>query len=525
MASAAHIHELSEKLPYGEVFLPPSRDYQRAISIDHFPSLVPSAVVLPRSTKDVVQIVDFAREKKVDLTVKNGGHSFAGYCLNNGGIVIDLSAMNNARINKEGTEVTIQAGCTWKDVYAVLDPGDIVVGGLCPAVGVSGFTLAGGCSPFSRSYGLGIDNVLEMTIVTAAGKVVTVRREDISPQKKDLFWALRGGGGGNFGILLEFKSRCSPDEEAQKVFLDMVDTFNAHEWPDELTVWAAWYYDTNKGLLGRMAVYYNGNMRQCLQVVAPLLKHKLDKSLSGLQEMTWRNWVERQNNSNPSGNMQYRRYVSFILKSIPRGLAKTIIKTMEESKKLLANDGGYARFMWAHVGGATAGVGSSDTPFPWRDGLYITRLTVRWNSQSMEKKVNDFINDYKKQLSPFALKEKAAFLNFVDGRLDNWTEAYYDTNYPRLQTVKARWDPDNFFKFPKSIQLPTSHHIASIARAFDSRASLQLHQPLPNLTVPWNLTQSSNFGYRASRSRKQPISHYHALSIPLMLVYRDFGTG
>ncbi|KAF8330348.1 uncharacterized protein EI90DRAFT_3016795 [Cantharellus anzutake] len=496
------IYELTEMLPYGEVLLPYSKDYDRAITIDNdcFTTwLKPCAVVLPRNAEELAQIVNFARDKRIILTIKSGGHSTGGYCLNDRGIVVDLSAMKNVRINEQSTEITMQAGCVWDDVYALLrgkDSANMVVGGLCPTVGVSGFTLAGGASPFSRSYGLGIDNVLEMTVVTAAGEVVTVRPDDADPLQQDLFWGLCGGGGGNFGIVTEFKSRVhrlsSPnglctfgtltwflgDIESRLRFLAMMRLFDelAPSWPDELCMEAVWVYDEApprpRQLIGQLHVFYNGRKESCSGLIAPLLA--FDPTAWWPVEMSWREWVDRQE-SDPAGSKGYPRYSSFIFDSIRRGLVESIMDMMDYAEKLLAGDGGYARFMWAHIGGATARVGSSDTPFPWRNGLYVSRLTLRWGSSSMEQSVQDFTDRCRRNLSPFALKEKAAYLNFIDASLNDWAEACYDTNYPRLQTVKAEWDPADFFKSPLSIQLPTSwgwirkrstsHQTASTAQA------------------------------------------------------------
>ncbi|KAM0309088.1 hypothetical protein ACHAPQ_012606, partial [Fusarium lateritium] len=135
----------------------------------------------------------------------NGGHSYMGYCLNEGGIVIDLSLMNTCHIEYDDMLIHMDAGLIWKDVYYkyLQDKSNIVIGGQCPWVGVSGFTLGAGLSPFSRSYGLGCDNLIEMTIVTWDSKVITVSREDKDPEKRELFWALAGGGGGNLRVTVK----------------------------------------------------------------------------------------------------------------------------------------------------------------------------------------------------------------------------------------------------------------------------------------------------------------------------------
>ncbi|KAJ1300627.1 hypothetical protein OPQ81_002279 [Rhizoctonia solani] len=165
----------------------------------------PAAVVITDKPEELGVVVKLARKYNIELTVKNGGHSYAGYSLNCGGILVFI---NTGKLGPDGITVdlqstpktvTIPAGCLWSNVHDHFRErgyNEMVIGGRCPTVGVSGFTLGGGVSPFSRGYGLGIDTVLKMNIITASGDFIEVHREDTDPKKKDLFWALRGGGGG-----------------------------------------------------------------------------------------------------------------------------------------------------------------------------------------------------------------------------------------------------------------------------------------------------------------------------------------
>lgn len=169
--------------------------------------------------------------------------------------------------------------------------GKIIIGGQCPYVGVSGFTLGGGLSPFTRSYGLGVDNVKEMSVVLANGDLITVTdHEEAGSDKQKLFWALCGGGGGNFGVTVGFKSRlrdlkesdgtvvCGEliweldVEERRKHFEDMMDIFNNGDYSDALTIDAIWRHEKGR-LLGQMTVIFNGKMADCNAALGQILEN------------------------------------------------------------------------------------------------------------------------------------------------------------------------------------------------------------------------------------------------------------
>lgn len=415
--------------------------------------------------EEIASVVIFARDNDIHLTVKNGGHSYAAYCLNLGGIVLDLSQFKKVKLNDKETEVTIQAGCIWLDVYDILKGRNIVIGGQCPTVGVSGFTLGGGLSPFSRSYGLGIDNVIEMKIVTAAGEILTLNNHETDPAKRDLFWGLCGGGGGNFGILVEFKSRvhllrdsyarvvCGSlswdisKKETRAQFEAAMDIFNRREWPNELTIDAIWRYKGTR-LLGEMTTIFNGDIKQCLKVLKPILDFKPENSL---EEMKWHDWVVIEEGFHDQSPI-YHHHASFIFGqgAITPAVTKSIISIMEESYKLL--DGrGKSHVLWDMAGGKTKDVAPDATPYYWREGIYIANFKIQWNHPKMNAEMIAFVDKVKKTLMPNALEGRASYLNYIDSTVQDWEYAYYGKNYSRLQKIKSLWDRDNFFHFSQSI--------------------------------------------------------------------------
>ncbi|KAH7349160.1 hypothetical protein BKA66DRAFT_431746 [Pyrenochaeta sp. MPI-SDFR-AT-0127] len=460
-----------------QVLEPGSVEYSKAVFIGNlnYRMTMPSIVVVANSIEDVQATITFSVQNKVRLTVKNGGHSYMGYCLNQGGIVLDLSGMKGCYIDSDNMTITMAGGMIWKEAYYkyLKDPSFIVIGGQCPNVGVSGFTLGGGLSPFSRSYGLGCDNLLEMKIVTWEGKVVTVSQDDQDEKKRDLFWALSGGGGGNFGVTVSITSKIhrlkdndgtvvcgnlSWDLPQQKESFDkMMEVFNTTRCPDELTIDALWNHGKNKQLSGGMTVIYNGGWDAAQKALKPLLDFQPKEN--SLKPMKWSDWVHFSEGWDPFSQV-YHHHASFIFAegAITRQVSSVIYDLLVEAVKRLniTDDNGdndpKCHILWDHIGAATTKIGPQDTAFYWRQGHYVSTVKVQWTDPTQGPKMMDFMASCQAKLLPFAIEKKAAYLNYIDGTIPNWQEAYYGQNYPRLQKVKTMWDPQNIFWNWQSIQ-------------------------------------------------------------------------
>lgn len=188
-------------------------DYNRATSIDNnYCKVYPVVVVSALSENDVALSIAAALNCSVEFSVDSGGHSAAGYGLNNE-FVLDMRRMNHTKIDSKTGRLTVGGGSRYTHVYdAVLSSnreyqtGWVPIGGGCPQVGVAGYTLGGGWSFLSRSYGLAIDNLISVTLVLANSSVVTVGAKECENNTScnDLWWSVRGGGGGNFGVATQF---------------------------------------------------------------------------------------------------------------------------------------------------------------------------------------------------------------------------------------------------------------------------------------------------------------------------------
>ena len=191
----------------GPVLTPGQEGYEEARAIQN--GLIdrkPGLIVRCTGTADVVEAVNFAREHELLLSVKGGGHNVAGNCLNDGGVVIDLSAMRAVHVDPSARRARVGGGATWADVDRETQlHGLAAPGGVVSTTGVGGLTLHGGMGHLRRQYGLSIDNVVSVEVVTADGEVRTASESE----NEDLFWAIRGAGS-NFGVDTWFEFALHP---------------------------------------------------------------------------------------------------------------------------------------------------------------------------------------------------------------------------------------------------------------------------------------------------------------------------
>src|SRR5436309_1528842 len=205
----------------------------------------PALIARCRDVADVMAAVNFAREHELTLAVRGGGHSGPGLGTWDGGLVVDLSDMKGIRVDPSAQTVRVEGGCTWGEVDHATHPfGLATPSGFISTTGVGGLTLGGGTGYLSRTYGLTIDNLLEVDMVLADGSFVTANANEHA----NLFWAVRGGGG-NFGVVTSFLFRLHPidtvyggpmlwhTEQAADVLRWYRDFLPAA--PDELNGWFA----------------------------------------------------------------------------------------------------------------------------------------------------------------------------------------------------------------------------------------------------------------------------------------------
>jgi FAD/FMN-containing dehydrogenase len=420
-----------------------------------FDGIRPLAIAYAETIADIRRVIRWASRYDAQLATRSGGHSFAGYSITPG-LVVDLSRLTNVHVNTDAT-AAVAAGAKLGSVYGRLwSVGRAVPFGTCEQVGVSGLTLGGGHGYSSRALGLACDNVAEIEIVTADGRL----RRCNAHSEPDLFWALRGAGAGSFGIVTKLVFRTHP--------VDFVTTVNVQwAWPDVRKVAQAWQAfapsaaDTLSCSLafaqpatssGAPQVVVNGQVfgtrEEALSLLAPLTDAVRPTRVSAVNR-PFIGAVSYFAADNPA-RRSYAAKSNYGLVPLPDAGLDVIIGAFEAATRdprLTAT----GILLFAH-GGAINRVDGDATAFAHRSALFAIRYTAFW---SVDAPVDTaaanlgWVRDTHAAMQPYV--SPGAVTNYADPDLEDWAVAYYGSHLKRLVAVKQRYDPDNFFRYSQSV--------------------------------------------------------------------------
>ncbi|QUQ70710.1 FAD-binding oxidoreductase [Kutzneria sp. CA-103260] len=441
----------------GKLVLPSDAGYATAKLAYNplFDSRQPAAVAQVANPSDVQACVALAYASRIPIAARSGGHSYVGYSTPDSGLVVDLGGMKDVQVASDGT-ATIGAGARLMEVYAALaDAGRCLPAGSCPTVGIGGLTLGGGVGVLTTKYGLTCDKLVSAQIVTGDGKLRTVS----ASQEPDLFWALRGGGGGNFGIVTSFTFQTEPAPQLTVFQLQ----FPSGSVGDVLGGWQQFVADAPDELWTTMGVS-GGNPPTCRingcfvgsqSGLNPLLnklvaatgtqpsdRYTLSKSY--LDAMRYFGGCASFSNAQctPSwnGNGVLKRE-SFTATS--RVLAKPLSDTGKFAELMAGRNG--MDVLLDSIGGAAARVGATDTAFPHRGSL----ATVQIYQGSTAASVRTAVGEVRDNLGD--LIGAGAYVNYIDAGVKDWGTAYYGSNVTKLRKVAQQYDPDGVLSFDQSV--------------------------------------------------------------------------
>ncbi len=459
--------ESLERSISGEVLWPGHPEYESARRlwnglIDKRPRLI----VRCADERDVIASVRFARDNGIDVSVRGGGHNVAGRAIADGGLVIDLSSMRQVDVNVADRTVTAEGGATLGDVDGASVPRGLVVPlGVVSETGVAGLTLHGGYGWFTRRYGLSIDNLVEAKVVTADGQL----RLASAAENPDLFWALRGGGG-NFGVVTSFTFRAHPQptpvwfsfviypgdsaSAVMRVFRDYI--VQAPEELGGLAVhWSAPPIPEIPPTLHGSPVLillgvYSGRDEDADRVLAPL-RHADATPLADLtQQMPFDRVQKALDEDYPNGRLYY--WKSAYAPDASDELLSVMEKAVTQRPSALTSID-----LWGLGGGAASRVPEDATAFAHRDAPFLVALEANWDDPANTAANIDWARATYHELERFSGGK--TYLNFPgfaeEG--DALVRGAYGSNYDRLRAVKAKYDPDNFFRGNFNIQPRPPH--------------------------------------------------------------------
>ncbi|KMS69276.1 lipoprotein [Streptomyces viridochromogenes] len=458
----------------GRLIRPGDTDWKsaRLLYNTRFDSLKPAAVAYVAHPDDIRTTLAYARAHNLHVAIRNGGHSYAGWSSGNNRLIIDVSKLN--RIRATGDTAVVGAGSKLIDVYrALAAKGVTIPAGSCPSVGVSGLTLGGGHGVTSRAYGLTCDSLTQATLITADGKQLTAN----ATTHKDLFWALRGAGNGNFGVVTELQFKTHPAPQAVVAYMTWpwskaATLINAwQEWgptqPDE--IWSALTISNHAGstptvTLAAFSLGTYGELKNAVDRLADgpggpgpasnvsIKRRSYEESMelyAGCSSFATDAQCHLPGSTpgrSPEGALSRETYTAksdFFDRKLSTAGIKTLLRQMESVS------GGSGSIALTALGGAVNRVSPTATAFVHRRSRMLAQYIASWRAGTSGSTAQSWLTAAHDAMRPYA--SGAAYQNYTDPTLKNWRKAYYGDAATRLTKLKKQYDPEGFFSYPQAL--------------------------------------------------------------------------
>lgn len=406
----------------------------------------PYYIVYPIDNSDIMHCLKFIKENNLEFRIRNGGHSYEGYCTLNNGVIIDLSLMNKITLTNDS--VIVEGGTKNKELYDFLTNLDYPFpGGDCPTVGVSGYTLGGGYGYSARLMGLGIDSLKEIEMINYKGELLIANQN----RNEDLFWACRGAGQNNFGIITKLTYKL-PSKIKKITYIELHYT-NCNDPISVFDTWQNWLdnldnritltirfskYDHGIHVFGR-GIFY-GEIEEAAQLLAPY--QKLTHLKMVLKDITFKQAINIIMSSGPTpermcdfGLFANRKYNRSEICDI-----LSVLNSPNDFKCMLT--------LYA-MGGKIADIDSSATAFYYRKSNYIIAFKTDWEKECETVQHLNYVYQSYNKIKKYT---RGAYMNNPYSNLEDWEYNYFGENIRLLKQVKQKYDPYNFFCYEQSIK-------------------------------------------------------------------------
>ena len=442
---------------------------------------LPQGVARCTSAEDIAAALGWAREQGIPLVVRSGGHSYAGFSTTNG-LMIDTTKMKSVELNPDGT-VTLGGGALNQDLYDKLRANNLAIThGRCPTVGAAGFLLGGGIGFSMRMNGYASDSLASTHIVLADGSQVDADANNHT----DLFWACRGGGGGNFGVNTSFTVKTfvpgptvgfryqwnglTPDLAVAIASQVMTDFSGSNDdyLGSRMSIQATRPIVTGAGpqLAINLVGQYQGKGGETYQALCSKVAGYAAKACAIVppnpdiflqQTPSWPDgsyWAVQHFLDDFQAPLYFQEHSRFVVqKSFNRDKVALGVKTLMN----WPGTSGFADLRFFQTGGRTNRVQPTDTAFVHRDSDWLMVIGLYWNQYDyrdtglVEKNLDWSKEFYETMLTALGRTARGAYQNFIDGSLADWQQSYYGLNFSRLAAIKKRFDPKGVFKFPQAV--------------------------------------------------------------------------
>jgi FAD/FMN-containing dehydrogenase len=421
----------------------------------------PLGVLSVASAKDVATAFSFARDHAVRVAIRSGGHSYPGWSAGDGALVVDVRPLD--QVSLDGTTATVGAGASLVQVYDALGSrGRGVPGGSCPTVGVAGLTQGGGVGVLTRAYGLTCDSVTAMQVVLADGRIVTASADE----EPDLFWALRGGGGGHLGVVTSFTFATFAAPAITRAYVawpyaaatQVVPQFLRTVPKADRRLWA-----TLKVLGGRthpggpalfMSATWTGPASGMGAALQPFLSQVPNpttdsRSTAGYLDtmLTYAGCssipVDRCH-TGPGGSLDRQAFAATShIVNAPEVDTSALVAHVNAAQSSGLQEAGISIDA---LGGAVNDLGGGDTAFGHRGALATVQYTATYDSGPATA-ATTFVRGFRSAMT--GAWGTGAYVNYADASLSDYQQAYFGANAGRLARARTTYDPEGFFTQPQ----------------------------------------------------------------------------
>ncbi len=412
-----------------------------------FAANLPTAVARCSSPADVQTALRWCQDYGVPLAVRSGGHNYAGYSTTSG-LLLDTTLMNDVQFESSTGRAKLGGGAKNRDAFAALrNTNTAITHGRCIGVGVAGLTLGGGVGFNMRARGLTCDALVETEVVTADGQVLVCN----ALQNEDLFWACRGGGGGNFGVNTSFTFQTFPVGTVTAFLIDW-ETLPLEVFRTLITL--APGFPTTLGIIGRIDRSAGGHTKaislgqflgtpdELKALLAPLYALAAP-SREDIQQLPY--WDAQDILSEPGRPGFYQeasRYVYTPFDNAALDLIEDFMQRWPETH-------GSADFSFFLTGGAVDDLARTDTAYVHRGAVMVVASANSWTEEDDPAASLQWQAEFDQALGPLTSEER--FVNFPDPSSTDFLRAYYGQNLERLIEVNRKYDPGQLFKYPQAV--------------------------------------------------------------------------
>ena len=436
----------------GQLLKPTDAGYEDARKVHN--GLVdkrPALIARCHSVADVVGAIDLTRSLGLEVAVRGGGHNVAGRATIDGGVMIDLSPMKGIHVDPKNRTVRAQGGLTWAELNRETQlHGLAVTGGVVSSTGIAGLTLGGGLGWLMGKYGLALDNLKAVELVTAGGKILRASQDE----EPDLFWAVRGGGG-NFGVVTSFEYQlhplgptvtAGPIVHAIDRARDLLEFYRdkTRSLPDEHTLFATLTHapDGSGTDVAALVTCHCGPPADAEKAVRPL-KEFGSPTLDAIGPMPYCQLNSMLDANYPKGALNY--WKSNFLTELSDGAITTMIDCFARCPTPMG------QLLLERIHGAATRVGVDETAFPHRREGYNFLVLAQWMRADDTSRCVAWARETYERMQPFFASGR--YVNYLDDdETAHAVAAAYGANYRRLQRIKAKYDPKNFFRMNQNIR-------------------------------------------------------------------------